>query len=334
MRFNAHKAVFVVLYSVAISISLSQRFSQFYNLSSELYQIMTSSITPTDNNIHKNPGSNTGLIMLNLILGSALLYSVLVVGIFLLQRDFMYFPDQSRPNPAQSIAPEMKVVSYKTFDGIDISSWYYPPRDNTFPVVVHFHGNAGNIGDRVNRARMLIDNGYGVLLAEYRGYGGNDGTPDEPGLMFDGKAALDFLAGEGVSSERIVIYGESLGSGVAVPLGMDLAFDGRQVRAMVLEAPFSSAVDVGRVHYRIFPVGLLLKDRFELTSRISAIRAPLLIIHGENDAVVPMKLGQKLFAAALEPKESAWIVGAGHNNLYEFGAGEVVMEFLNRVSRN
>ena len=295
---------------------------------------MTPSGTPTANNRSTNSGSSLGIIMLNLILGAALLYSFVTVFVFLLQRDFMYFPDKSKPIPAQSVAPEMNVVSYETFDGIDISSWYYPPKDNSFPVVVHFHGNAGNIGDRAARARMLIDNGYGVLLAEYRGYGGNEGTPDEPGLLFDGKAAMDFLDSQGIPPDRIVIYGESLGSGVGVPIAMDMAFDARQVMAVVLEAPFSSAVDVGRAHYRIFPVGLLLKDRFESTPRISAIRAPLLIIHGENDTTVPMKLGQKLFAAALEPKQSAWIVGGGHNNLYEFGAGEIVMDFLNKVREN
>ena len=272
--------------------------------------------------------------MLNLVLGAALLYSFVVVVVFLLQRDFMYFPDQSKPDPAQSVVPEMGVVNYKTFDGISISSWYYPPKDKKLPVVVHFHGNAGNIGDRAGRARMLIDKGYGVLLAEYRGYGGNGGTPDEPGLIFDAKAALDFLDSQGIAPEQIVVYGESLGSGVVVPIVMDMAFDGRHVKAVILEAPFSSAVDVGRAHYGFFPVGLLLKDRFESTPRISAIRAPLLLIHGEKDAVVPMKLGQKLFAAALEPKKSAWIVGAGHSDLYKFGAEKIVLDFLDEVSAN
>lgn len=295
---------------------------------------MTTTDTVSASKHPNNSGSSAGIIMLNVILGAALLYSVITVAVFLMQRDFMYFPDKSKPVPAQSVAPEMQIVSYKTFDGIDISSWYYPPKDKTFPVIVHFHGNAGNIGDRADRARMFIDKGYGVLLAEYRGYGGNLGSPDEPGLMFDGKAALDFLTSTGISSERIVIYGESLGTGVAVSLGMDMAFDGKQVRAMILESPFSSAVDVGRAHYPFFPVPILLKDRFESMPRISAIRAPLLIVHGEDDDVVPITLGKKLFSAALEPKKAVWLAGAGHNDLYDHGADKAVSEFLDKSFNN
>ncbi len=291
-------------------------------------------MTPSDISTEKKgPSVNIGLVMLNLILGAGLLYSVAVAAVFLMQRDFMYFPDQSRPDPSASVAPEMKVVSYKTFDGVELSSWYAPPRDESFPVIMHFHGNAGNIGSRASRARMLLDKGYGVLLAEYRGYGGNSGMPDEPNLMFDGKAAVDFLASKGIPSTRVVAYGESLGSGIVISLAMDAAFDGKHFKAVVLEAPFSSAVDAGRAHYPFFPVGILMKDRFESITRISAIRAPLLIIHGDKDEVIPISLGKKLFSAALEPKESKWISGAGHNNLYEFGAGDIVLEFIERVSR-
>ena len=290
-------------------------------------------MTPSDISTKKEGSNiNVGLIILNLFLGAGLLYSVLVAAVFLMQRDFMYFPDQSRPDPSASVAPEMKVVSYKTFDGVELSSWYYPPRNETFPVVMHFHGNAGNIGSRASKAKILIDKGYGVLLAEYRGYGGNSGTPDEPNLMFDGKAAVDFLASQGVSTSRVVAYGESLGSGIAISLAMDAAFDGKHFKAVVLEAPFSSAVDAGRAHYPFFPVGILMKDKFESTTRISAIRAPLLIVHGDKDEIIPISLGKKLFSAALEPKEAKWISGGGHNNLYEFGAGDAVLEFLQRVS--
>lgn len=287
---------------------------------------MTSSINSTGNGVSANPG----VIMLNLVLGAALLYSVTVAAIFLLQRDFMYFPDQSQIDPAQTVAPQMKAVSYKTLDGLELTSWYFPPRDETFPVIVHFHGNAGNIASRAGRAKMFIDQGYGVLLAEYRGYGTNPGTPDEPGLMLDGKAAMEFLASQNISSTNVVAYGESLGSGVAVSLAMDLAFEGRALKALILEAPFSSAMDVGQEHYPFFPVKILLKDKFESVPRISAIRAPLLIIHGKEDNIVPYRFGKKLYSAALMPKEAKWLTGAGHNNLYEFGAEEIVMDFLKR----
>ena len=164
-----------------------------------------------------------------------------------------------------------------------------------------------------------------MLLAEYRGYGGNPGTPSEEGFYADGRAALDFLAAREVPAARIVLYGESLGTGVAVQLALE-----RRVGAVVLEAPFTSAVDVGADIYPFLPVRLLARDRFDSIAKIAAIGAPLLVLHGEADKVVPVRFGRALLAAARQPKEGVFVPGAGHADLYQHGGAGIVLDFLAR----
>lgn len=269
--------------------------------------------------------------MLNVFMVAALFYSFFVVAMFLAQRNFMYYPDTAMPSRADSNLEQMDEITLSTSDGLDLVAWYAAPSDPARPVVIFYHGNAGNIGDRGFKARLLLDRGYGVLLAEYRGFSGNPGTPDEPGLMADGRAAVDYLLAEGVSEAKMVLYGESLGTGIAVGLAIDAAFNGTPFKALVLEAPFSSAVDAARAHYPFLPVKLFLKDRFDSLSRISAVRSPVFIFHGDQDWTIPIRLGKKLFEAAQQPKQSLWIKGAGHNNLFDFGAGDAVLEFLHKV---
>ena len=163
------------------------------------------------------------------------------------------------------------------------------------------------------------------MLVEYRGYSGNPGSPNEPGLYEDGRASLVFTQSEGLPLDRIVLLGESLGSGVAVQMATE--FD---VGALVLEAPFSSAVDVAAGAYWFLPVRWLMKDRFDSIARIAKVRAPLFMVHGERDRVVPIRLGRKLFAAASDPKEVVYLPDAGHNDLPAHGSTQAVIEFLER----
>jgi uncharacterized protein len=160
-------------------------------------------------------------------------------------------------------------------------------------------------------------------MAEYRGYAGNPGVPNETGLLADGAAALDFLAGEGIAAGRIVIYGESLGSGVAVPLAAQ-----RQVAALILEAPFTSVAEVAQYHYSFIPAVALVRDRFDSAASIIRVKAPILILHGERDRVVPLRFSRALFEAAPEPKEFWRAPEAGHDNLVRYGALEAVFRFL------
>ncbi len=249
-------------------------------------------------------------------------YAAFAAIMYVMQRSLMYFPDREPPVPAHGGVPEMQVVRFATADGLDLVAWYRAAAGDR-PTILYFHGNGGNIAGRGFKVKPYLDAGYGVMLAEYRGYGGNPGSPDEAGLYADGRAALDWLAGQGVTPEGLVIYGESLGSGVAVQLASE-----RRFAALVLEAPFSSAVDVAASAYWFLPVRWLLKDRFDSLSKIAAVQAPLLLVHGERDHVVPTRFGRRLFAAANEPKKAIFLPRGGHNDLPNHGLMPAVLKFL------
>ncbi len=263
--------------------------------------------------------------MLYPLLGSALAaYGVLVGGLYVFQRHLLYFPDAARPVLGDLAALGAREITLKTADGLSLLSWYLPPRDG-HPVIAYFHGNGGHIGYRAERLRWFARSGYGVLMAEYRGYGGNPGTPSEWGLVADGAAALDFLGREGIAPNRLVIYGEFLGSGVAVPLAAQ-----REVASLILEAPFTSVTEVAQHHYSFMPAAALVRDRFDSLARIGDVKAPILVLHGERDRVVPLRFGRALFDAAPEPKELWLAREAGHEDLVRCGAFEAVLDFLRR----
>jgi uncharacterized protein len=162
-------------------------------------------------------------------------------------------------------------------------------------------------------------------MLEYRGYGGNPGTPTEDGLSADGAAAVDFLGREGILPNRLVLYGESLGSGVAVTLAAQ-----RDIAGLILEAPFTNVAEVAQHHYSFVPASVLVADRFDSLAKIGGVKAPILVLHGERDRVVPIRFGRALFDAAPEPKEFWFSRDAGHENLMRFGAFEAVLQFLER----
>jgi hypothetical protein len=241
-----------------------------------------------------------------------------------MQNWLLYFPDNARPDPAAAGVAGLREVALETADGLRLLSWWLPPREGR-PVIAYFHGNGGNIEYRAPRVRRFAEAGLGVLMLEYRGYGGNPGKPSEEGLYADARAGLAFLGREGIAADRVVLYGESLGTGVAVKMAGEAP-----VGALVLEAPFTRLADVASAHYPAFLVGLLLRDRYDSLSRIAAAKAPLLVLHGERDTIIPVAFGRALFEAANPPKESWFAPRGGHNDLREHGALEVVLEFIRR----
>ena len=255
-------------------------------------------------------------------------YGVVLGGAFAGQRRLMYFPDAERPSPQSSGVPEMAEVALDTKDGLSLLAWHRPPASAALPTLVYFHGNAGNIGMRAYKVRPYLDAGFGVLLTTWRGYSRNPGKPSEDGFYHDGRAALDFLKAGGVVPESIVLYGESLGTGIAVHLAEEQA-----PAALVLEAPFSSIADVAQARMPLLPVKSLLLDRFDSIGKIAAVAAPTLIVHGAHDGTIPLRFGKKLFAAASEPKTLHVYPEAGHNDLYEHGMAGLVIDFLGAALR-
>ena len=241
----------------------------------------------------------------------------------------MYHPTQNLDSPALSGLPEATPVLLSTEDGITLQSWYSMPKKEA-RIIVYFHGNAGNISDRAFKVRPYMNAGFGIMLVGYRGYGGNSGNPTETGLFYDGLAALAYLERMGFDPKSWLLYGESLGSGVAVEMAQRYATADTPVGALILEAPFTSMPDVAAKHYPYVPARSLVKDRYNSQAKIANIDTKLLIFHGDNDRVVPFSLGKQLFDKAAQPKHFYQVKGAGHNNLYEFGSAKMVINFLNQ----
>jgi fermentation-respiration switch protein FrsA (DUF1100 family) len=263
-------------------------------------------------------------IVLSVLLLAAAAYAVLLVALYLGQRHIIFRPDTARPDPLVAGLARARVTQISTADGLRLLAWFVPPAHDANPIVLYLHGNGGNIGGRAGRAQRFMAMGWGVLLAEYRGYGGNPGSPSEAGLMQDA-AALAYLRAQGVGPERILLWGESLGTAMAVRLAGE-----SDVAAVILESPYTSMVALGRLRYGFVPVERLLKDRFDSLSRITAVKAPLLIIQGGQDDIVPPEMGARLLAAATAPKE-LWVAPqAGHNDLAYHGAIEAAADFVSR----
>lgn len=254
-------------------------------------------------------------------------YATTVGCLFLFQRSFLYMPDSARPEPAEWHLPEMTPITVNTDDGIELLAWHCPPRQPEQATILYFHGNAGHIGMRASRIRPYLEAGYGVLLLEYRGYGGNPGRPSEDGLYRDAGAALAFLDQLGLERRQVVLYGESLGTGVAVWLASQ-----ETVGGLILESPYTSLPDVAQAHFPFFPVSMLMLDRFDSYSRIKSIQAPLLVMHGAHDGIVPVRYGRTLFEAATTPKTGFFPARASHHDLYDYGAINVALNFLESLS--
>ncbi|MBL4589053.1 MAG: alpha/beta hydrolase [Alphaproteobacteria bacterium] len=264
--------------------------------------------------------------MMHYVLVIALVYVCALAFMYFNQRSMLYYPDKSQPNPVAMGVNNVEIARVQTEDGLTLEGWYFAPSDSKKPVIVLFHGNAGNFAHRGYKASYYMNEGYGVLLAEYRGYGGNPGTPTEQGLYKDARAYLDWLKTKNnMADENIVIYGESIGTGVAVQMATEY-----NVKAVILEAAYSSTVDIAKNIYGFLPIKLLMKDQFLSVENIYNVHAPLLLVHGDKDITIPIALSRKLFDAANEPKTFINIPDAGHNNLYDHGAHKYILKFLKK----
>jgi fermentation-respiration switch protein FrsA (DUF1100 family) len=268
----------------------------------------------------------------SMLLAAIFVAIALFVFLWAVQRRLMYFPMGEVLEPASVGVTRVELVTFPTSDGLRLHGWFFPapPSPARFTIVV-FNGNAGNRSYRAPLATALQERGHAVLLFDYRGYGGNPGTPTESGLKEDARAARAFIIGRpDVDPERVVYFGESLGTGVAVTLAAE-----HPPAALVLRSPFMSMVDVGRMHYPIVPVRWLLRDRYDSGERIARIRSPLLVIAGDRDGVIPLEQSRRLYDAAPSPKKLLIVPGADHNDAALLAGDEMiaaVVAFLEPLS--
>ena len=249
----------------------------------------------------------------------SIIYAFSASYLYVFQRSFLFQPGGELAAPAEKGLAGVTVRFFEMADGVRLTGWY-APADSGKPSVLYFHGNAGNLSGRSDRFRTILASGYGLLAASYRGYPGSEGSPSERQMIGDGLALYDWLAG---TSDQIVVHGESLGSAIAVAVAA-----GRDARALVLEAPFTAAVDIAAKQYPWMPVGLLMKDQFRSRERIGEVSEPLLIVHGTDDRVIPVGHGERLYALASEPKRLEIVEGAGHDDLWRRGIWEHVLRLL------
>jgi uncharacterized protein len=256
----------------------------------------------------------------------ALFYLVALVALYWLQGRLVYPLEQIQPLLNTALDAKTELVTVRTQDGLDLIARYRAPRTDDAPTVILFHGNGEDLTQRAHIALDMIDAGYGVLLAEYRGYAGNPGKPHEAGLYRDARAAHVYVAER---ARRIVLHGYSLGSGVATQLASEARID-----ALILEAPFTTIVDVAAKRFPLFPVRTLARDRYDNLSKIASVDAPVLIYGGTNDRVIPPLHFQHLFDAAQGDKHLALIEGADHLDVWTMGGRIHVMSFLAALDKN
>jgi len=261
------------------------------------------------------------MALLKWVLAGAIAYAGFVALMYVAQRKLMYFPDTTRRLPASIGLPEAEELLLDTADGEKVIVWHVPPRGDK-PVVIYFQGNGGGPDLRAWRFRQIAADGIGLIALCYRGYGGSSGEPSETGLLRDAEAAYQFAATR-YAAERIVLWGESLGTGVAVALA-----SGRPVGRIVLESPFTAAVDIAAAAYPFLPVRLLMKDQFRSDKRIGAVKVPVLVLHGTQDRVVPIAQGERLYAMIEAPKRFVRLSGADHNDHDQYGVLATVRSFI------
>jgi len=250
-------------------------------------------------------------------------YAAFAALMYVVQRSLMYFPETARTAPAAAGLPQAQEVVLDTADGEKVIAWHVPPRGDA-PTVLYFHGNGGSLRLRVDRFQRIAAAGVGLIALSYRGYGGSTGKPTEDGLINDARAAYAFAADR---YRRIALWGESLGTGVAVALAAE-----KPVARMVLDAPYTSALDIAQANHWYLPVRLLMKDQFRTDQRIARVKVPVLIMHGEVDQIIPIAYGERLFAMIPGPKQFVRFPGGYHVDLDRHGGAEVALKFLGETT--
>ncbi|WP_158240805.1 alpha/beta hydrolase [Telmatospirillum siberiense] len=252
-------------------------------------------------------------------LAASIAIYLLAVGIMVFrQRSLLYRPLPAPADPQSAGVTWMRRVERNG----RLQGWFAPPPSPDAPILVFFHGNRGTLARVAAKTTPWRDAGVGVFAATYRGYEGNPGHPSEAGLYEDGRAALDWLSQAGFSAAQLILYGESLGTGIVTQLATE-----RTCRGVILEAPFSSMTEIAAGRYPWLPCRWLLRDRFDNLSKIGDITVPLMILHGARDRTVPLVHARRLAAAAPEARLVV-LEEADHLNLYESGGMAPLLSFI------
>ena len=235
-----------------------------------------------------------------------ILYLVVTLGLYIFQRKLLYYPNFNSHLTGEGLIHSFENINIKTKDNINLKGWFHL-KDPEKKTILFLHGNAGTLDNRIYKLNFLGNLNVNFLIIAWRGYSGSTGKPSEFGLYQDAKSALNWLNSKEITDDKIVLYGESLGTSVAIEVGQNKDFAG-----IILESPFTSMVDLGGKHYPIFPIKLLLKDKYESKNKIKNIKFPILIMHGEKDKIVPFYMGKEIYNLANEPKSKYFTENDDH----------------------
>jgi fermentation-respiration switch protein FrsA (DUF1100 family) len=208
---------------------------------------------------------------------------------YVFQRNFLYHPDKNNYLRSEKLNADTKEIFVPSTEGIALKAWFYKNPQNKY-TVLFFHGNAGGLGNRIYKLNELKNLNLNYLIISWRGFSGNKGSPTEQGLYSDARSALEWLEKNNISKNKIILYGESLGTGVAVEVSQNQKFAG-----IILESPYTSIVDAAKIYYPYLPVDLILKDKYLSLKKIKNVNSPIFIMHGEADRIIPVAMGKKLF---------------------------------------
>ncbi len=226
------------------------------------------------------------------------IYLFILISTYLFQRNLLYHPNYNSYSGEKIIVPIEK-IKIKTEDGIELISWFHNKNLTHYKTILFLHGNAGTLENRIYKINQFKEINVNFLIFAWRGFSGNKGKPTEKGLYEDARSAIRWLNSKGVEKKNIIIYGESLGTGVATEIAQNKNFAG-----LILEAPFTSMIDAGKEKYPFLPVKLLLKDKYESSKKIKNIYSPILVMHGKADKIIPFYMGKKIYELANNPKYS------------------------------
>ena len=269
---------------------------------------------------------NFGVYFLQFILTIFVIYFLVLVFLYFYQRSLLYHPNENNYS-GDKISVDIEKVKIQTSDNIELLGWYHEKNLKDYKTLVYFHGNAGSLENRIHKLNHFQDMNINFLIIAWRGFNGNKGKPSERGLYVDGKSAIDWLKKKGVDEKNLILYGESLGTGVATHLAQNKNYAG-----VILETPFTSMVDAAKNFYPYVPINLLLKDKFENFKKVKNINAPILVMHGEVDKIVPFSMGKKIYEIANNPKYSYFTKYDDHMMEYDENLVLALKSFFNSLN--
>tara|TARA_Y100000996_G_scaffold117480_1_gene87510 strand:+ start:295 stop:1095 length:801 start_codon:yes stop_codon:yes gene_type:complete len=251
-------------------------------------------------------------------------YIVLIIFIYFYQRNLLYHPSENNYQN-DKIQFNYDEIFIKVNDEIQLKSWIIKKDFKKLKTLVIFHGNAGHLSNRIYKLNELYKLDINILLISWRGFSGNKGSPTENNLYEDAEASIKWLNKKGVNNNQIILYGESLGSGVAVEVGKENNFN-----SIILESPFTSIENSAKIYYPYLPVKLLLKDRYDSINKIKMINTPILIMHGKKDDVIPFSMGKELFEKANSPKHSYFTTDDDHMMEFNSSLLQKIKNFIEK----